>query len=125
MDEPLHHLVISEFYSLQHINLLIPTRRSATWILLLNLFLSPVSSFFNRRDFTFCCIMVPHRFFCRPRLRGPLTSARHNSFHKVLVLSSHYMIVSPQLGLLYFVIMPLPASFRWLPRVANDISVGL
>src|SRR6218665_598454 len=42
---------------------LIPPREgSATWLLLLHFFLSPVSSFFNRRSFMSCCIMSSHRF---------------------------------------------------------------
>ena len=34
-----------------------------------------VCSFFNRRDFMSCCIVSSNRFFCRPRLQRPLTSA--------------------------------------------------
>src|SRR6218665_765624 len=48
---------------------------SATRILPLHFFRSAACSFFNRRDFMSCCVMSPHRFFCRPRLRRPLTSA--------------------------------------------------
>src|SRR6218665_3293274 len=74
---------------------------SATQILPLHFFRSPVCSFFNRRDFMSCCIMTTHRFFCRPRLRRPLTSA-------VIILfiefsSSQHMTVSSQSGPSYFV----------------------
>jgi len=45
--------------------------------LALHFFRSPVGPMFflNRRDFMSWCIISPHRFFCRPRLRPPLTSS--------------------------------------------------
>src|SRR6218665_3360635 len=42
-----------------------PPLGSATLVLLLNLFLSLVSSFSNQRDFRSSCVLPPHLFFCQ------------------------------------------------------------
>src|SRR6218665_2453273 len=51
-----------------------------------------------------CCMMSPHRFFCRPRLRRPLTSAviiLFMEFSSSLLITC--MTVPWQSGLSYFV----------------------
>ena len=114
-NDPLCDVLLSLSENLSFRFELIPRgEESATRILPLHFFRSPVDlcSFFNRKDFMSCCIISPHRFLCRPRLRRPLTF----TFHGVFVLSSHQMTVPSQSGLSYYV------SNAWhLQRLSDDL----
>src|SRR6218665_727919 len=80
-------LGLSEFW--KSVPQFLAGKESATRVLPIYFFRSPVCSFFNRRSFMSCCTRSPHRFFCHPRLQASSVDlCRHHSSHAVSVFKT-------------------------------------